>query len=121
MFNVYKVSKDSFAHATALLRVELAGIEIIFLQGGRVGQDIVGHGSRIVAQRYIVAVYEIDVGILTESGKQVSHLRLLISHLYSVPSHTRHLVFVPLRLEPFHLRVEDADTVYISLLGMAAQ
>ena len=41
--------------------MELAGIEIVAMHGGRVGQDIVCNSRRILTYGDVVAVYEIHV------------------------------------------------------------
>ena len=53
-----------FAHLTTLFGVELAGIEIIFVHRGRVGQDIICCCDGLSTNRYIIRVHEIYVRVL---------------------------------------------------------
>jgi hypothetical protein len=101
--------------------MELTGIEIVFVHRGGIRLDIVGNRCRIVTERYIVGVYEINIRMLTESGEEwTTHVITLTPYIQLIPSHAGHLVLMALRLEAFDLSIEDSDTVHISLLRVSA-
>ena len=50
--------------------MELAGIEIVLVQGCRIGQDVVGYRCRVFANGHVVGVYEIDVRLIAQSLEQ---------------------------------------------------
>lgn len=50
-----------FANPSTLLWVELTGIEIVLVHGGRVGQDIIGCCNRISTNRHIITMYKIKL------------------------------------------------------------
>ena len=45
-----------FTHASAFLRMELRGVEIVFMQGSTERHDIVGHGYGVRVDRHVIAV-----------------------------------------------------------------
>jgi hypothetical protein len=56
--------QNIFAHLAALLRMELTGVKVVFLQGCGVGQYVVCSGCRVVADRHVIRMYEIYIATL---------------------------------------------------------
>ena len=110
--------------------MELAGIEVVFVERCAVRQNVISLGDGLLAEWHIVAVYEIRVGMLQGFSHSCiccigsvseSLVKLRLQIVYLVPSHSWYLVFVLLRLESLHIHIEDADAIYIAFFRMSAQ
>lgn len=110
--------------------MELAGIEVVFVERCAVRQNVISLGDGLLAEWHIVAVYEIRVGmvqgfshscICSICSVSESLVKLRLQIVYLVPSHSWYLVFVLLRLESLHIHIEDADAIYIAFFRMSAQ
>ena len=110
--------------------MELAGIEVVFVERCAVRQNVISLGDGLLAEWHIVAMDEIGVGMLQGFSHSCiccigsvseSLVKLRLQIVYLVPSHSWYLVFVLLRLESLHIHIEDADAIYIAFFRMSAQ
>ena len=107
--------KDALAHASALLGVELHGVEVVLVQGRAERLYVVRHCRRARMQGHVVAVHEVDVFLAAESGEQGA-----AGVADGVPPHMGHLVLVVVGDKTAHLGIEYAQAVGVSFLGVAA-
>ena len=115
MGDVKEILKNPLSHTPALFWVELSGIEIILVDGGAIGMDVVGCGYGVLTARHMVTVYEIDVvsfGDALEEGSAEA--------CETVPTHGGNLFLVTGGDETVHVDVEDAKAVGVAFFGMAA-
>ena len=96
--------------------MKLCGIEIVFVQGGAVGINVAGLCGCKLAHRHIEAVDEINKFAFMQAFEQ---RRLKVGDV--VPSHGRHLVLMTLWAEPLYVGVENAYTLGVAFLRVAAQ
>ena len=110
--------------------MELAGIEVVFVERCAVRQNVISLGDGLLAEWHVVAMDEIGVGMLQGFSHSCiccicsvseSLVKLRLQIVYLVPSHSWYLVFVFLRLESLHIHIEDADAIYIAFFRMLAQ
>jgi hypothetical protein len=84
--------------------VKLGCIEIVEVQCGRVGKDVVACGNGVVlVVRYIEAMHVIDELPVADA---LEKRRLQV--VDAIPSHLRNLVGVLLRLEALYVERKDA-------------
>ena len=109
-----KALENLLANGSALLRMELGGVEIVAMQGGAEGDDVVRCGRGELADGDVEAVDEIDKGAVFQGPVSTLHGPDLI------PPHVGHLVLVANGLELQDIHGKDAQTIGVALLGVAA-
>ena len=129
-----KVPQYLLTHSSALLGMKLRGVEVILVHRRAERQDVLRHSRRVLADRHIVAVDEIDensplpappLGACLEKRRSDGRRGTppkgeRRGGLYCVPPHVRYLVLVSLWHKALHLCVEDAEAIYIALFRMTA-
>ena len=106
--------ENPLADGSALFRMELGGIEIIAMQGGAEGDDVVRRGRGELADRDVETVDEVDKGTIFQSPVSILRSPDLI------PPHVGHLVLVANGLELQDIHGKDVQAIGVALLGVAA-
>ena len=111
--------------------MELAGIEIVFVERCAIRKNVFCLGNGLLAEWHIIAMYEIGVGMKQRiSGRLVwvrihsvpePLIKVSLQIIDFIPAHSRHLVFVFLRLESLYIYIKDSDAIYVTFFRMAAQ
>ena len=131
LFQIQEIPQDLLADRTALFGVELGGVEVILVQCGTEGNNIIRDGSRELADGDVVAVHEIDVVAIEEALKETlpgSFVACFCDagvagrcQLQPVPPHVGHFLLMSCGLEEVYINREDAEAVGVALLGVAAE
>ena len=107
---VKKILKNTLSCGTALLGVELGGVEVVLVQRCAERKDVISIGCGPVTDGNVEAVYKVNVLRFVKTLEDT-----LAVGLYGVPAHMRNLVLMALRVELEYRNVKYSQTLGVTL------